>query len=199
MPWVAITDFGDAAVMAPTALVLGLWLGASRAWLGALAWLVLYGTAAFVVICTKIAYIAWGVGVPSLDFAGVSGHAMSAAAVLTVAGYMIGGLISRSAALPGGASGFCLGVLIGVSRVVLGDHSPSEVVAGCALGGLAALAAIGAIRARPEILARPAVFVVALVALGLAMHGHRAPSEQLAVELATRLSGHAAPFGRPAP
>ncbi|MGA2042037.1 MAG: phosphatase PAP2 family protein [Roseiarcus sp.] len=199
MPWIAISDFGDSAVMAPTALVLGLWLGASRAWLGALAWLMLYGAAATIVVCTKIAYIAWGVGVPSLDFTGVSGHAMSAAAVITVAGHMIGGLISRSAALLGGATGLGLGLLVGVSRVVLGHHSPSEAIAGCVLGGLVALAAIGAIRARPEIPAMPAVFVVALVTLGFCMHGHRAPSEQLAVELATRLSGHAGPFVPPAP
>ena len=134
--------------------------------------------------CTKIAYIGWGVGVPQLDFTGVSGHAMSAASVLTVAGYFIGSKYSKAGAIAAGALGYCAGVIVGLSRVMLGAHSPSEVLVGCALGGLIALAAIRIIRPRSAIVAAPVAFAVMGLILISTLHGERAPSEQLTTKAA---------------
>ncbi|MGO4870646.1 MAG: phosphatase PAP2 family protein [Roseiarcus sp.] len=199
MSWSFVTDFGDSAVTVPIALAIALWLLASDAWRGALAWLSLFGAGALSVFCTKVAYAGWGVGVREIDFTGISGHAFTATSALAVAGYFLGGNCSKPADIVGGSLGFLAGVVVGVSRVVLGDHSVSEAVVGCALGGAIAVAAIAIIRPRVRIVAAPLVFAFTIVALAFALHGQKAPSEQLAVKVALFLSGRTTPFARGAP
>jgi PAP2 superfamily len=195
--WTAVTDLGDSAVT-PVALAIAAWLLAGRAWGSALAWLSLFGAGSFLVIGTQIAYAGWGVGVQQFDFTGISGHSMSATSVLAVAGCIIGSRFSKAAALYAGSMGFCVGVLVGISRVILSDHSPAEVLAGCALGGSIALATIGVIRARPRMVAAPLIFALTILTLVFTLHGHRAPSHRFAVEVALYLSGRSAPFVREA-
>ena len=96
--------------------------------------------------------------------------------------------------------GFAVGVAIGISRVALSAHSWSEIVAGCALGGLVALVYLRfawlALRAAfnwwPIIGAGATVLIVALA-------GVRAPSEHLIVQMALHLSRHDEPYARPGP
>jgi membrane-associated phospholipid phosphatase len=191
MIWTRITDLGDAAVMLPAGIVIAAWLLLSRAWQGALLWLSLFGAGAILVVCTKIAYLGWGMG-RQLDFTGISGHAMTATSVLAVAGYFVGSKLSRSGAIVATALGYCAGVLVGISRIVVGAHSASEVVAGCALGGLIALMAVTGIRANPKLVVAPLVLAVTLLTLELAVHGEQVPSEQLITKVALYLSGHSA-------
>lgn len=198
MNWTAVTDLGDSAVTVPVALAIVAWLLAGRAWGSALAWLSLFGAGSFLVIGTQVAYAGWGIGMQQFDFTGISGHSMSAASVLSVAGYIIGSRISKSAALFAGSVGFCVGVLVGISRVILSDHSPSEVLVGCALGGSIALATIRIIRARPKMVAAPLIFALTILTLVFTLHGHRAPSHRFAIEVALYLSGRSAPFVREA-
>jgi membrane-associated phospholipid phosphatase len=196
--WIVITDLGDAAVMVPVALAIAAWLLASRAWRSALAWLSLFGTGAFLVFCTQVAYAGWGIGVQRLDFTEISGHAMSATSVLTVAGYFVGGRFSKAAALTLSSLGYFGGILVGISRVILGDHSPSEVMAGCALGGAIALATIGMIRSRLRMVAAPIIFALTILTLVFTLHGQRAPSHRFATKVALYLSGRSTPFVRQA-
>ena len=191
MIWTRITDLGDAAVMLPAGIVIAAWLLLSRAWQSALLWLSLFGAGAILVVCTKIAYLGWGMG-GQLDFTGISGHAMTATSVLAVAGYFVGSKLSRSRAIVATALGCCVGVLVGISRIMVGAHSASEVVAGCALGGLVALVAVTGIRAKPKLVAAPLVLAVTLLTLELAVHGDQVPSEQLISKVALYLSGHSA-------
>ena len=88
--WGFITDFGDSAVTVPIALAVVAWLLASHAWRGAASWSLLFGAGAFSVFCTKVAYAGWDIGVPQIDFTGVSGHAFTSTSVFTVAGYFLG-------------------------------------------------------------------------------------------------------------
>ena len=182
--------------MLPMALLVAIWLSASRAWRGAVAWVVLFAIGSALVVCTKVAYLGWGVGFRPLDFTGISGHAMTATATLSVAGYFAGDRYSRFAAIAAGSFGCLLGVAIAISRVIIGVHSPSEVVVGCALGCAIALASIRVIHTYRRVVASPVVFVIALVALVVTLHGERAPSEHLITRLALYLSGHSAPFAR---
>jgi membrane-associated phospholipid phosphatase len=184
--------------MAPVALAIAVWLFASRAWRGALAWLSLFGTAAVFVFCTKVAYAGWCVGVQELDFTGVSGHSMNATSVLTVAGYFIGSRTSKAAAVISGLLGYCTGVVVGISRLMLGVHSLSEVVVGCALGGAVALLAIRIIRGHPSLVVAPLVFAFTVLTLVFTLHGERAPSEKLTVKVALYLSGRTTPCVREA-
>jgi membrane-associated phospholipid phosphatase len=190
MNWHNITDLGDAAVMLPAGFAIAVWLIVSRAWHDALVWLALFGAGVLVVVGTKIAYVGWGIGVPQLDFTCVSGHAMAATSVLTVAGYFVCSSFSRKGALLAAVLGLGFGLLVGISRIVISAHSTSEAVAGCALGGLIALLAIRAIRVRPTIVAAPLAFAFAFLTLVAAVHGEQAPSEQLITKVALYLSGH---------
>jgi membrane-associated phospholipid phosphatase len=182
--------------MGPIALAIAGWLLANQAWRSALAWLSLFGAALFLVACTKVAFAGWGVGVPQIDFTGISGHSTSATSVFPVVGYFIGRKHSRGWAILAGAIGYCLGVAIGISRIILGDHSLSEVIVGCTLGGSIALASIAIIRSQSKIVTAPVVLLLAVLALAFTLHGDRAPSEKLTTKIALYLSGRSTPFVR---
>ena len=196
MIWNAVTDLGDSAVMAPMALIVAAWLLASRSWRGAVWWLALFGLAALSVVCTKIAYLGWGIGLRSFDFTGISGHSMTAASTLTVAGYLTGARYSKFWPVVGVVFGGVLALLIAISRVILGFHSVAEVVIGCALGFSVAMASIGIMRANPRVVAAPSVFVLMLLTLVITVHGRRAPTEPLITKIALYLSGRSTPFVR---
>jgi membrane-associated phospholipid phosphatase len=194
--WMSITAFGSVGVMAPVALAIAAWLLVGYRWKYALSWVVLLGAASALVALTKIAFIGWGIGVRNLDFTGISGHALMSTAVLPVAIFV--------ALLPargwirgtGVTAGLALGVLIGVSRLVLNAHSVSEVIAGCALGAVVALAFVCiAWRAEPGKLS-PAPVAASLAAVVVALHGVPVPTQHWITEIALGLSGHERPYVR---
>jgi hypothetical protein len=86
--------------------------------------------------------------------------------------------------------------MIAISRVVLGFHSPAEAVIGCALGLSIAVATIAMIREYPKVASVPFIFVFALLALVIILHGERAPTEHLITRIAHYLSGRSIPFTR---
>jgi hypothetical protein len=79
-----IIDIGHTAVMLPMAGAIAAWLIAGRAWKIALCWCVMFGAGLSLVALSKIAYLGWELGVPSLDFKALSGHAFRATAVIPV-------------------------------------------------------------------------------------------------------------------
>jgi membrane-associated phospholipid phosphatase len=194
--WNVITNVGDAAIVVPIAAIFGalLWLGKDQR--GALVWLSLFGISSFSVVATQAAYAGWGVGIRQFDFTGISGHAMGAASVLPLMGYFIGSRFSHSAGVVAAAFGGLLAMLVALSRVVLGDHSWSEVTSGYAIGAGISVATIAFLRTPPRIFAASIVLAIALLAVVLAAQGTRAPSHRLTVRLALYLSGHTAPFER---
>lgn len=194
--WLVVTRLGEAQVMLPTALALGAWFALAGERRAAVAWMGCFGLAFGITSATKIAFIGWGVGIPRLNFTGVSGHAMHAAAVLPMllrcaaAG---GPRALRAAAV---ALGLALAALVAASRVVIGAHSASESLAGLALGaGATGLAlASGAIPARPL----PHWFLGALLAAHL-LNPVAAPSlrtHDLVTRVALAVSGHERPYTR---
>lgn len=195
--WPFVTRLGEAQILLPAALAIAAWL----AWRGGAArtagrWLVAIGAAAALTTATKLAFIGWGAGSAALDFTGVSGHAMFAAATLPV--------LLRALARPGGrwpprsavAAGFALAAVVAVSRVVVDAHSTSEVVAGFALGG----AASGAVLAGAGFPPQPAPRWLPLLLAGwLATTPAGAPPSRThgwVTHWALALSGHAAPYTR---
>ena len=95
MWWHWLSVIGSLAVTGPIGVAIMVWLLAGKSWRLTFIWLVLFGTGMALVIVTKMAFVGWGLGVESIDFAGFSGHAMRAAAVFPVAGY----LTTRSSSL----------------------------------------------------------------------------------------------------
>ena len=135
--WSVVTRLGEAQILLPATLALCLWLAwrpRARPLVGW--WLALLAVAAFVTTLSKIAFLGWGIGSATLDFTGISGHAMFAAAIYPL---LLGAVFAQQ---PVGwqrvavGIGVALALLVAVSRVIVGAHSVSEVVAGVAVGGL---------------------------------------------------------------
>ena len=91
---------------------------------------------------SKVAFIGWGVGSAAVDFTGVSGHAMSAAAAYPM---LMLALASNGSACGRGfsfASRGALALAVGLIRIAVGAHSWSEVWAGLLVGDAVGAAAL---------------------------------------------------------
>ena len=139
LSWTKIIHLGDTAVMIPAAAAITAWLVIGRAWRTAMWWCLLFVLGIGLVAASKIAFLAWGVGIRSLDFNAFSGHAMLTTAVIPVISYLLlqrGPPIMRSL---GVMLGIVFGALMSVLLVVLNEHSASEAVAGYVIGGIVSL------------------------------------------------------------
>jgi len=198
-----ITHLGNAVLMLSAALVLSLWWAAGGAGRLALRWLLVLGAAVAVVLATKLAFLGWGVGVASLDFTGLSGHATLSAAVLPVLAWALGSRASRKARSVAVAGTATLALAVGASRWVLQVHSTSEVLLGWLLGGTVAWAML----ARLAYLHEPkqaggvspwwlAAGLAALLLWTAPRNGQGPETHGLVVQLALWASGREQPFTR---
>jgi membrane-associated phospholipid phosphatase len=195
--WPVITRLGEAQILLPAALALCAWLGRRAParplvawWLGLLALAVLITTA------SKVAFLGWGVGSAWLDFTGVSGHAMFAAAIYPLLlGVEAAGRSAAWQRLAFGA-GVSLALLVAVSRVMVGAHSVSEVVAGLAVGGAASAWALG--QGHLPRLRVPVLLPVALAAWLALTPAHAPPSRThtWVTRLSLAMSGRTEPYTR---
>ena len=136
MLWRSVTRLGESGIVLPLILVVAIGLGWStrRAERG-LSLLLPIAFAAIIVTTTKIAFMGFGWRIVSLDFTGISGHAMLAAAVAPASPRREVATVLAAAIV----------VLVAVSRIATGAHSASEVLSRCALGVLAAAVTIRSI------------------------------------------------------
>ena len=194
--WYSITSLGGAGMTLPLAFAIALWLAVGYTWRMAAGWLLLLGAAIGLVTVTKLAFLGWGVGVRELDFTGVSGHAMLSTAVYPVALFLILLRTHPSVRVLGVLLGLAAGMAVGLSRVVLSAHSPSEAITGCLVGALAALLFVRmAWKAQPERLSAFPV-AVSLMVLAVLMHGVHVPTQRWVTHIALKVSGHERPFIR---
>jgi membrane-associated phospholipid phosphatase len=196
IPWLHITSFGDSVVTLPAAAAIAVWLVAGRAWRMAFWWAWLFALALIVVIITKVAFLGWGIGISALDFTGIGGHAMRATAVLPVIFYLFLQRSSASVRWSGVVLGLLIGMVIGISRVMLHVHSVSETVTGCALGGLVSLGFMWLSRPLPKPHVNRWLIALSLLALLPATHAEPAPTKDWMNAVALYLSGHNLPYER---
>ncbi len=186
--------------MLPAILAVALWLLTVRAWWLSACWLGLVGVAIGLVALTKIAFIGWDLGIKSLNFTGISGHATLAMSVLPLVGWLLGGRRSSAARIALTLVFVLVALLIGVSRVGLGYHSPAEVASGILLGGLVSggFFMMNRHTGSHELRHRwiPGLLILVLLISG---HGEKAPSEHLLTTIALLVSGHTKPYQRWAP
>ena len=188
-----ITHLGSSSLLLPiiALIVVGLWrtrqIAALRIWLAS------FFVAVGFTLATKIAFMGWGLGIPALDFTGISGHGLLATAVLPVLLAFISSARHRYLAFP---VGLCIGALVAILRVALHTHSLSEVVIAWLLGGLVAWSAIRKL----DPAARPPSYVVAAPLLLLFAFNAPAatylPSHDIEIRLALMLSGRDTPHAR---
>jgi membrane-associated phospholipid phosphatase len=197
--WISVTRLADTVVMLPAAVLCLIWLmmgGASRL---ALWWCVLLSAGLILVAATKIAFLGWGIGISALDFTGISGHAMRATAIMPVLLYLV--FINASWRWRVGAikAGMVFGVLIGVSRLVVHVHSPTEVVAGCLLGAVVSSTFLRMMLRVPQPVLQPRKrYALPLLVLLLVpvFTAKPAPTERWMDAIAMTLSGHEKLYSR---
>jgi membrane-associated phospholipid phosphatase len=194
--WYAITNLGGAGLVLPLAVAIALWLVAGYSWRMAASWLLLLGAAIGLVTVTKIAFLGWGVGVRELDFTGVSGHAMLSTAVYPVAFFLMLQDVRPRLRAAGVAVGLATGVAVGLSRIVLEAHSPSEAVAGFVVGALTALIFVRYWWDAQSRRLSAAAVTLSLAALTIALHNVHVPTHRWVTHLALTVSGHEQPYVR---
>lgn len=187
--WHLFTKLADTNLTVPAAAILAAWLVCGGAWKASLRWCLLFGAGLFLVAATKVAYAGWGIGIASIDFKGFSGHAMRAASIMPAVMYV---LLQRQSPLSqkiGLWFGIGFAVAIGISRLVLGVHSVSEVVTGLPLGFAVAFGFIAYCRRQPSIAFRHGFLVAALLLLLPLLTLKPAPTESWIVRVSIALAG----------
>jgi membrane-associated phospholipid phosphatase len=210
--WQPLTRLGEAQLLLPALLLAVVWL-ARRPGGGRLAgvWLAATTAAALLTTATKVAFIGYGIGYAPLDFTGISGHAMFAAAVLPPLVLLAGGAWAGSAKASGAGvgdagagarrtgllvAGYGLAGAVAVSRVMVGAHSWSEVLAGAALGALCSGIALASARMPAARLARWVPAALAAWALLAVAAAPPSRTHDLVTRLALAQSGRAQPYQR---
>ncbi|RKR37475.1 phosphatase PAP2 family protein [Paraburkholderia sp. BL17N1] len=194
--WYSITSLGSAGMTLPLAFAIALWLAVGYTWRMAAGWLLLLGAAIGIVTVTKLAFLGWGVGVRELDFTGVSGHAMLSTAVYPVVLFLMLLPTRPIIRLAGVLLGLAAGIAVGLSRVVLSAHSPSEAITGCLTGAITALVFVRlAWHAEPGRLSALPV-AVSMMVLAVLAHGVHVPTQRWVTHIALKVSGHDRPFIR---
>jgi len=195
--WHWLTRLGEAQILLPAiAVTVIVLLSRPDARAHAGRWALLLGLAVLLTTASKIAFIGWGIGWAEIDYTGISGHAMFAAAVYPWVAITLASrasLAQRRLALGAGA---LLALLIGLSRVVVGAHSVSEVLAGLLIGGLAGAAALALLRLPPLPL-KPLIPCAVLAWLAMMPFTlPSSPTHALVTQLSLKLSGHSTPYTR---
>ncbi|NRR31518.1 phosphatase PAP2 family protein [Oxalobacteraceae bacterium] len=194
--WHGLTLLGSLAVTGPVGIAIAVWLMMGKSWRLAAQWCLLFGGAMALVVATKVAFIGWGIGIESVEFAGISGHAMRACAVFPVAAFLAFRHTGKRLHWIAVALGVVLALLISYSRIVVHAHSVSEVLSGAPLGLLVAAAFLW-LASDADHLAMSRVLVVLCIPVLLVLpHVEPIPTEQWMEDLALTLSGHERPFTR---
>jgi len=144
--WSALSALGSITVTGPLGIAIAVWLLAGRSWRLSLSWCLMFGAGMALVVVTKVAYMGWGIGIPEVHFAGLSGHAMRACAVFPVVFYLAFRRMGSPARRIALGAGTVLALLVSFSRLPVLAHSTSEVVLGGAVGFAVAAAFIAQAR-----------------------------------------------------
>ncbi|HEY4292274.1 phosphatase PAP2 family protein [Luteibacter sp.] len=201
-PWIAITALGDSAVLLPMIAWIAICLmlpppHRRDAWRWVLAAVVCGGC----VMLSKLLFMAWGIRPPGLDYTGFSGHTALAILVWPA----VAALLMRNRPAyqrwMAVAFGALIGLAVGVSRLALRFHSPSEVWLGAILGAAVAfwfLRGLSSTRATPGDPAgwRKAVLGCGTLAILVLCYGRVFPSQHLLQDMAVWLSGSPDVFTR---
>lgn len=195
--WQLLTRLGEFQMLLPAMVLvlIPLWRRAPDRSL-ALQWLLALGGAALVTLVSKLAFLGWGVGSTSLNFTGVSGHAMFAGALYPLTFGVLASQRARWLQRLAVGLGCCLAVIVGVSRVVVGAHSGSEVVLGLLLGGAVSMWVI--VRSglpREGVGALIPILVLAWFLLS-PVHTPQLQTHSWVTRLSLALSGQPAPYTR---
>lgn len=200
--WNLVTFLGDSSFTVPAALLIYLWLCFNRLWRQSIRWALCFGLTILFVSLTKIIFMGWQIAPLLLNFTGVSGHAASATTLYLSLALLYSHAAPHRKQLLTIAASLGLVLLIAISRLAIKVHSPSEVIAGVALGIIAALVFRRGFRP-PAAGTRPlrgrSLVALLLMLIMLATNGTPAPTQDLLMQIAMTLSGRSTVYGRTQP
>jgi membrane-associated phospholipid phosphatase len=195
--WALLGRLGEAQLLLPAMAAAVLWLlctPGNRPL--AAAWVTGVAAAALLTTASKVAFIGWGIGYAPLDFSGLSGHSMFAAAVLPVLMRLAAGHAAPPWPRLAIGAGYALALLVAVSRLKTGAHSVADIVPGFALGALASAASMRFTHA-PK--APTPAWLAAVLAAWLMVLPFKAPasrSHDWVTRLSLHVSGRDQPYTR---
>ncbi|HEX7971442.1 MAG TPA: phosphatase PAP2 family protein [Thiobacillus sp.] len=194
--WLFVTHLGAAGIMLPMLMMIAAELWLARRTSELLTWMLALAAGVALVLASKVAFIGWGWGSASLDFTGISGHTMLASSIFPVwLGWLLAGP-SRRFSLYGVALGLAIGAVVGWSRLVLGAHSPSEVILGWLLGMGISVVAYRAMKEKPSSQGMTTLAGgLLLLAFSPSLSGYL-PTHTWEIRAALALSGRAQPHTR---
>ncbi len=181
--WLAqqVTDLADLAVVLPIWLVMAIglacagWRQATVAWLGVIA------AALGLMLLIKLALLATD-ALGWIDIRSPSGHTVSAALL----GGGLFGLATAARARPRW-QGVCValfaGLAVGVSRIILGDHTVGEVMLALPIG-LCGAAALLKLQGRPPNGIRIGPILLSALLAAVALYGAHLKAEEIIARLA---------------
>lgn len=195
--WHLLTRMGEMQIVLPAALLacLPLWREVTHRSL-VRRWSLTLLLSITLTTVTKLAFIGWGVGIGVLNFTGISGHAMFATAVYPVLAVLMTSHGPHGAQRLAALAGIVLAWGVGLSRIVVGAHSVSEVIAGLVVGGAVSWVVLRH-RPWPRIARGPWMPLLVLVWLVVTplespqLHTHSAVTR-----LSLLLAGHDTPYTR---
>lgn len=194
MHWSSLTYFGDSMLLLPTGIIITIFM----AWkvegrLTPLAWLFTFGVSGFLVVLSKLLFLAWGIGSARYDFTGFSGHTTMSATVWPVLLWLLSGELHKRLRQLIIFLGFLLPVLIGYSRIVLGAHSPSEVITGLIIGlSASSLFLITQRHKSVKAFTLPQFVLMLIVPIILLGNGKPATTQSMIEQFAAKITGHPA-------
>jgi membrane-associated phospholipid phosphatase len=198
--WHWLSPFGNAAVIVPLLLCATALLTLQRGEHARIArrWLMAAFAASVLVIATKIAFYGWGTGVRAWNLTSPSGHATLALVFWPAFLALLVPPQRRQWRNFAVTIGISLGLVCGLSRLMIGAHPLSEVLAGIALGGLAAALIVRGLHGSHVQLPRASTVAVLLVAFGLwtALKPLDLPSERWFKHSGVYLAGREHPMQR---
>ena len=161
-----ITDFADQAVILPlvVAIAVTLFLQWPR---GAIAWIMVVGACFSTMLILKLGFIAC----PQGNLRTPSGHV--AAATVVAGGLALLLLRWRHSVLP---LALLAAIVVGISRLVLGAHSLTEVIIGATVGLLSATVLLWTAGPVPDDLKVGRIAIVSIIVIAIT-HGLRLPAE----------------------
>lgn len=198
LDWYFLTFFGDSMLLLPCSVIVFIILITQRTTrLAGWQWALLFGCAGGLVCASKLAFMGWGIGIERYDFTGFSGHSALAASIWPVFLWTLSGRFSHAVRSLALVVGYVLPLTIGLSRLAIQVHSPSEVISGLALGYLTSslFLRLQSSKTRPQLSWWQ---IAGALALPIILMGHRqpAPTQGLLEHIATALAHIDHPYTR---
>ncbi|MEN5119039.1 phosphatase PAP2 family protein [Luteimonas sp. TWI662] len=203
MPWKALTLLGDAVLVVPMLIGLAVWLRVrpvaprlSNTKL--LQWAGIVAASLALVAGSKIAFYGWGTGIRRWDLTCFSGHAVLAWLLWPVLFALLVPPQHRALRVTATLAGAALATSVAWSRVPIGAHPASEVIAGMALGVGACFSTLRLLRRLALDLRGVAVAagLAGALTLGTTQAMPRPDTERLFAKAGVALSGAEKPQSR---